>query len=399
MFGGSWGSTLALAYAQTHPRAVSELVLRGIFLLRRKELDWFYQDGASLLFPGAVAGVPCADPARPSAAICSRAYHRRLTDGDRASSSRPRARGPCGRGRRARSGRIPERARPIRRARVRARARAHRGPLLRRTTASSTTRTSCCAASIAIRGHPGGHRAGPLRRRVPDRDAPGSCTSAGPRPIFASCADAGHSAYEPGITAELVAATDRFLSSAGGQELSSARQRAAGERRANRRDRCADSRRPHRADRLRAVPAGAEVIDLAGKHCCPGSSTTKCTAASPASRTRPRSRPNRSRRSAAASRAFSTCRTHAADRRTVRRSREKRAIAAATCHVNCGFYLGATNTNLEEIKPRRARGCVRHQGVHGRVDRQHAGRRSGHARGDLSRSPAAGRNSLRGLAA
>jgi proline iminopeptidase len=53
VFGGSWGSTLALAYAQTHPDSVSEMVLRGIFMLRKKELDWFYQDGASRIFPEA----------------------------------------------------------------------------------------------------------------------------------------------------------------------------------------------------------------------------------------------------------------------------------------------------------------------------------------------------------
>lgn len=51
VFGGSWGSTLALAYAQTHPEWVSELVLRGIFTLRKKELHWFYQEGASFIFP------------------------------------------------------------------------------------------------------------------------------------------------------------------------------------------------------------------------------------------------------------------------------------------------------------------------------------------------------------
>jgi proline iminopeptidase len=51
VFGGSWGSTLALAYAQTQPSRVSELVLRGIFTLRREELLWFYQEGASWLFP------------------------------------------------------------------------------------------------------------------------------------------------------------------------------------------------------------------------------------------------------------------------------------------------------------------------------------------------------------
>lgn len=53
VFGGSWGSTLALAYAETHPEAVTELVLRGIFLLRRWEIEWFYQNpgGAAALYP------------------------------------------------------------------------------------------------------------------------------------------------------------------------------------------------------------------------------------------------------------------------------------------------------------------------------------------------------------
>ncbi len=51
VFGGSWGSTLALAYAQTHPERVSEMVLRGIFTLRKQELHWYYQDGASRFFP------------------------------------------------------------------------------------------------------------------------------------------------------------------------------------------------------------------------------------------------------------------------------------------------------------------------------------------------------------
>jgi RNA polymerase sigma factor (sigma-70 family) len=51
VFGGSWGSCLALAYAQTHPTRVTELVVRGIFTLRDEELRWFYQEGASMLFP------------------------------------------------------------------------------------------------------------------------------------------------------------------------------------------------------------------------------------------------------------------------------------------------------------------------------------------------------------
>ncbi len=53
VFGGSWGSTLSLSYAQTHPERVTELVLRGIFLLREKELQWFYQEGANHIFPEA----------------------------------------------------------------------------------------------------------------------------------------------------------------------------------------------------------------------------------------------------------------------------------------------------------------------------------------------------------
>jgi proline iminopeptidase len=53
VFGGSWGSTLALAYAETHPDRVTELVLRGIFLVRATEIDWFYQQGASALYPDA----------------------------------------------------------------------------------------------------------------------------------------------------------------------------------------------------------------------------------------------------------------------------------------------------------------------------------------------------------
>jgi proline iminopeptidase len=51
VFGGSWGSTLALAYSQSHPSSVSEIVIRGIFMLQQYELDWFYQEGASKLFP------------------------------------------------------------------------------------------------------------------------------------------------------------------------------------------------------------------------------------------------------------------------------------------------------------------------------------------------------------
>ena len=81
VFGGSWGSTLALAYAEAHPRHVTELVLRGIFMLRRWELEWFYQEGASNLFPDAWAHYLAAIPEVERHDLIS-AYHRRLTSDD-----------------------------------------------------------------------------------------------------------------------------------------------------------------------------------------------------------------------------------------------------------------------------------------------------------------------------
>jgi len=81
VFGGSWGSTLALAYAQTHPQQVMELVLRGIFLLRRWELEWFYQQGASRLFPDVWQRYLEVIPLVERADLIS-AYQRRLTSED-----------------------------------------------------------------------------------------------------------------------------------------------------------------------------------------------------------------------------------------------------------------------------------------------------------------------------
>ena len=78
VFGGSWGSTLALAYAQAHPERVTELVLRGIFLLRRKEILWFYQHGASEIFPDRWEQYLQPIPESERDDLVS-AYHRRLT--------------------------------------------------------------------------------------------------------------------------------------------------------------------------------------------------------------------------------------------------------------------------------------------------------------------------------
>jgi proline iminopeptidase len=82
VFGGSWGSTLALAYAQKHPEHVTELVLRGIYMCTRPELEWFYQFGVSEMFPDKwerfIAPIPENERHDMMAA-----YHRLLTGPDR----------------------------------------------------------------------------------------------------------------------------------------------------------------------------------------------------------------------------------------------------------------------------------------------------------------------------
>ncbi len=81
VFGGSWGSTLALAYAETHPARVRSLTLRGIFLCRPQEIRWFYQEGASWLFPDVWEEYEKVIPADERADFVS-AYYRRLTSED-----------------------------------------------------------------------------------------------------------------------------------------------------------------------------------------------------------------------------------------------------------------------------------------------------------------------------
>ncbi|MGW5108855.1 prolyl aminopeptidase [Nocardia sp. NPDC004123] len=84
VFGGSWGSTLALSYAQAHPERVTELVLRGIFLLRRKEIDWYYNGSAGYVYPDEwekfLAPVPEAERGQDLIEV----YHRLLHSPDAA---------------------------------------------------------------------------------------------------------------------------------------------------------------------------------------------------------------------------------------------------------------------------------------------------------------------------
>lgn len=90
VFGGSWGSTLALAYAQTHTQRVSAMVLRGIFTLRREEVRWYYQDGASWLFPDLWEAFVAPIPEAERGDLLT-AYRKRLTGDD------PVARQTCAR--------------------------------------------------------------------------------------------------------------------------------------------------------------------------------------------------------------------------------------------------------------------------------------------------------------
>lgn len=78
VFGGSWGSTLALAYAEKHPEQCLGLVLRGIFTLRRVELEWFYQAGAHMLFPDYFEPFEAAIPEEERGDMM-KAYYKRLT--------------------------------------------------------------------------------------------------------------------------------------------------------------------------------------------------------------------------------------------------------------------------------------------------------------------------------
>ena len=81
VLGGSWGSTLSLAYAQTHTERVTELILRGIFTIRQREIKWFYQEGASALFPDAWEAFVATIPQDERHDFVS-AYYKRLTGSD-----------------------------------------------------------------------------------------------------------------------------------------------------------------------------------------------------------------------------------------------------------------------------------------------------------------------------
>ncbi|XP_022762841.1 proline iminopeptidase-like isoform X3 [Durio zibethinus] len=135
VFGGSWGSTLALAYSQSHPDKVTGLVLRGIFLLRKKEIDWFYESGAAAIYPDAWEPFRDLIPENERESFVS-AYHKRLNSDD----------------------------------------------------LETQGRYDICCPMMSARD---------LHKAFPEAD-------------FKVVSDAGHSANEPGIAAELVAANEKL---------------------------------------------------------------------------------------------------------------------------------------------------------------------------------------------
>ena len=207
VFGGSWGSTLALAYAQTHPKRVTELVLRGIFLLRRAELLWFYQDGASALFPDAweqfLAPIPAAERGD-----LMRAYYRRLT-GDDLALRREAARA-WSVWEAATSYLLPHPDQidqaaddefSLAFARIEAHYFVHHGFLEREQQLLENVGRLRQIPGVIVQGRYDVvcplHSAWQLHRAWPEAD-------------LQLVPDAGHSAFEPGTLAALVAATDRF---------------------------------------------------------------------------------------------------------------------------------------------------------------------------------------------
>ncbi len=227
VFGGSWGSTLSLAYAETHPDRVRALVLRGIFMLRPHEVRWFYQEGASFLFPDAweeyVEPIPIAERDDLVGA-----YHRRLTGTDRA--ERLRAAQAWARWEASTSKLLPD-------------------PAL----VAAFTEPGRAEAFARIECHymvNGGFLDQPDRlldgvdaiRAIPAvivqgrYDIPCPMTTAWdlhrrwPEAEFQVVPDAGHASTEPGIVDRLVSATDRFRTaeSAGVGAAAGPRRSAAG---------------------------------------------------------------------------------------------------------------------------------------------------------------------------
>ena len=209
VFGGSWGSTLALAYAQKHPRRVTELVLRGIFLLRRSEISWFYQDpeGAASIFPDLWEQYLKAIP-KPERGDMVRAYYKRLTSRNKKTLVRAARAWSIWEGATSYLRSTPESVAQFRQsayaaafARIECHYFINRGFMRRDTQLLDEVHRIRHIPAVIVHGR--------YDVVCPIRSA-WDLHRAWPEAELRIVPDAGHSAFEPGNTRELVRATDGF---------------------------------------------------------------------------------------------------------------------------------------------------------------------------------------------
>lgn len=207
LFGGSWGSTLSLLYAARHAARIEALVLRGIFLLRRRELDWFFRDGTNRLFPEAWARFRDAMPENERHDLIA-AYHRRLTGTDpevALAAARAWATWEASTSTLLPAPELLAHYAESRTALAMARIECHyffNGGFLERD-------DQVLAGLAAIRDVPGTIVQGRYDAVCPP-DSALELEQAWPGGRLVIVPDAGHSAYEPGILHALVTATDEF---------------------------------------------------------------------------------------------------------------------------------------------------------------------------------------------
>ncbi|MDH3665837.1 MAG: prolyl aminopeptidase [Paracoccaceae bacterium] len=204
VFGGSWGSTLALLYAQAHPDRVTALVLRGLFTMTRAELDWFYGGGAARFFPEEWKDFTGPIPVAERDDLIG-AYHRRLTDPDEALQLRFAR--PWVRWETATASLRPNRAGFIDGAYARAFARIESHYFMHDGWLEEDGQILRDMDRIA-------HVPGTLIQGRYDMICPPATAQAliarWPAGTLKIVEDGGHALSEPGIAAELIRATDRF---------------------------------------------------------------------------------------------------------------------------------------------------------------------------------------------
>jgi proline iminopeptidase len=206
VFGGSWGATLGLAYAEAHPQRVTELILRGIFLLRQREVDWLYQEGASRIYPDAWEPYCNAIPAAERGDFL-KAYAARLLSDDPTLNLPAAKAWSIWEG--ATSKLIPDpdfiasygdEATTLAFARIECHYFLNKGWM---------DEGQLLRDAPALQTIPGAIIQGRYDMVCPIESA-WALAKAWPGAELVIVPDAGHSAYEPGISKALVAATDRF---------------------------------------------------------------------------------------------------------------------------------------------------------------------------------------------